>query len=274
MDTAAADAHYAAWMRENLRHAANHFGLTIISDPVYGWRLKSIGARVRTDHGEAWLRVVSQEPQWASGDHWTGALDANAITGIRKPHVLDMHEWSEGRRQRAEVMTLVPGQPCSPTDALRETPDLPDSWWAELHLTLAVLADVDTTRVHADQQKVTARIHERFGAGIDTTVTAWETAHADLHWNNLRCPEFALLDWEFWGRAPAGVDAATLYLFSLLVPDTAQLVHAAFAAKLETPTGCIAQLYVAARLLRRIDDGDFPELGEPIRTYMESILSG
>ncbi|MFI5800717.1 hypothetical protein [Streptomyces sp. NPDC051677] len=46
-------------------------------------------------------------------------------------------------------------------------------------------------------------------------VSCWTTAHADVHWANLTSP-LRLLDWEAWGRAPEGFDAATLYAYSLL----------------------------------------------------------
>lgn len=274
MDTAGADAQFAAWMGENLDLAANHFRLTITGEPVYGWRLKSISAPATGADGPCWLRVVSQERRWASGEHWTGTADANAITGIRKPRVLDVHEWSEHnwRDQRAEVMTLVPGQVCSPTDTLHTPVDLPERWWTELEGSLATLREFPTKRVHAGQAKVTERIHARFGDSVDTEIDEWETVHGDLHWNNLLGPDFALLDWELWGRGPAGTDAATLYLYSLLVPGAAACIHATFADQLDASTGRIAQLYVAARLLRRIDGGDFPDLADPLHKHVQRLL--
>jgi hypothetical protein len=113
-------------MRHNLGLAAAHFDLTVTGPPLFGWRLRSISARATGPNGDRWLRVVSQEPQWAAGEHWTGTVDANVIFGIRKPRVLDVHEWSEHnwRDQRAEVMTLVSGRTCSPTDALHARPDV------------------------------------------------------------------------------------------------------------------------------------------------------
>jgi hypothetical protein len=274
MDTSAADAAFAEWMRENLHHAADHFGLKVTGEPVYGWRLRSISAPVTATDGERWLRVVSQEPEWATGDHWTGARDANTINGTRKPVVLDVYEWSEGRHQRAEVMTRMPGQPCSLTDVLRAQVDLSPAWWADLRDAIENLAATPTKRINADQDKVTARIHERFGDTVDTTVTEWATAHGDLHWSNLFGPGFGLVDWEFWGTAPGGTDAATLHSYSLLIPTVAQQVHDLFADTLDTPTGRTAQLYVAARLLRRIDDGDYLDLAEPLNHHVNTFLGG
>lgn len=274
MDTASADAEFAAWMRDNLDHAAKHLQLTVTGEPIYGWRLKSISAEAAGDGGRRWLRVVSQEHQWASGAHWTGAADANAITGIRKPQVLDVHEWSEQswRTQRAEVMTLIPGHVCSPTEALRLPVELAERWWSDLEHSLATLRNVPTQRVNADQAEVTERIQARFGDTVDTQVTQWETVHGDLHWNNVVSPEFALLDWELWGRGPAGMDAATLYLYSLLAPEMATRVRTTFVDVLDAPDGRVAQLYVAARLLRRIDGGDYPDLADPLRRHIRPLV--
>lgn len=272
MTQAEADAHFAAWMRSNLSRAAAHFDLTTVGEPVFGWRLRSISARAEGFEGPRWLRVVSQEPEWAHGDHWTGTKEANAITGIAKPQVLGVHEWVDGRCQRAEVMTVVPVPPCSPTDTLRSQLDLGTEWWSALTQSLDIIAHTPTERVYCDQAKVSDRIQERFGPDAATTVTEWETVHGDLHWSNLTCPQLAILDWELWGRGPAGTDAATLLCYSLLVPDIANKVQKTFVNQLGSPTGRIAQLYVIARLLRRVDGGDFPDLAAALRVHARRLL--
>lgn len=271
MTTSDADAHFNEWMRSNLLIAARHFGLRTSGEPVFGWRLRSIGSATHNDHGSCWLRVVSQEREWASGDPWTGTVQANAITGIPKPRLLDVFEWDDGRRQRAELTTLMPGKPCATSDVLRSQPELSSVWWTELGRTLDVLARVDTDRVHCDQQQVTSRIQNRFGSSINTNVGHWETVHGDLHWSNLMNP-FAVLDWELWGRGPAGTDAATLLCYSLLVPETVAAIREHFGDTLDTPTGRVAQLNVAARLLRRADDGDFPDLAVPLTDHTNQLL--
>ncbi len=123
-----ADARFRQWMHENLSHAANHFGLTVTGKARLGWLDRSISAPVQAGGRQLWLRVVSEDEQWTSGDFWTGNLDANVFATPPKPHVLDVYEWEEWRQQRAELMTLAPGSPCSPTDALRHPLDLPDRW--------------------------------------------------------------------------------------------------------------------------------------------------
>lgn len=60
------------------------------------------------------------------------------------------------------------------------------------------------------QQRVTATIERVFASRVETTVTEWAVAHADLAWANVTAPECWLLDWEDWGMAPRGWDTATL----------------------------------------------------------------
>lgn len=269
------DAVFRNFQRHNLARAAEHFDLTIDGPASFGWRLRSIGAPATRTNDDYWLRVVSEEPQWARGHTWTGNLDANTVTGIAKPRVLDVLEWSEHdwRNQRAEVLTKLAGSPCSPTDVLRQSPAVSSTWWTTLQRSLGRLAETRTDRVHADQARVTARIHERFGEAVDTAVDTWTTAHGDFHWANLMAPDLGVLDWELWGRAPTGIDAASLLCHSLLVPETADRIRARFDGVLNTRAGRIAQLYTAARLLRRIDGGDYPELAQPLRQLTHTLLT-
>ncbi|MFD4640775.1 aminoglycoside phosphotransferase [Lentzea sp. NPDC058436] len=252
-------------MRENLAGAAKHFGLTVTGEPRHGWQDRSISALVIGHDERLWLRVVSEDRQWTEGEFWTGNLEANAFSGLFEPHVVDVYEWEHERHQRAELMTLVPGSPCG--DVLHH----PDDWWAELRRTTKSIATMPTTRVNADQALVTGRIQQQFGNAVNPVVHEWETVHGDLHWANLMAPRFALLDWKSWGRGPKGTDAATLLSHSLLVPHTAERVRDTFADVLTTDAGLIAQFYVAAQLLHRIDRGDHAELAAPLRRHINSL---
>lgn len=267
-EIAEADRQFAAWMRDNLYQAAEHFGVSVAGEPVFGWRLRSISAPAHSPHGGRWLRVVSEQPQWAAGDWWTGNVDANTITGIRKPRTLDTVEWDVPgiRRQRAELMTHLPGHRCSDTDTLRDELDLPASWWSQLRHALDALRAVPTARIRKDESAIRTSVHEAFG--LTVAVRQWETVHGDLHWANLLQPDLGLLDWEHWGRGPAGTDAASLYCYSLLAPATAATVWHTFADILDTPAGTTALLYVAARLLHRVDKGDHPDLAAPLRNLV------
>jgi hypothetical protein len=271
-NTSEADARFRQWMRDNLDRAAEHFGVVVTGEPLLGWLDRSISAPVHDRGVDYWLRVVSEDKQWTGGDFWTGNLDANMFLDLAKPRVLDFFEWEEWRQQRAELMTRLPGNPCSPTDVLRAEVALSDSWWAELRRTVDTVAATPTHRINADQDKVTDRIRQRFGDDVDPTVTEWETVHGDLHWANLLGPEFGLLDWEWWGRGPRGTDAATLLCYSLLVPEVAERVHALFADVLDTTAGRLAQLYAVARLRRRVEGGEYPDLAEPLDRHARTLL--
>jgi hypothetical protein len=267
------DALWRHWLGEVLTAAAQQFTVTLTGPPAYGWRDRSTGAAAATSSGEPrWLRAVTEDTRWAHGDFWTGNADANTITGIPKPVVLGITEWQEGpRRVRAELMTLIPGHPVSPAGTLTSTPRLPHAWFAALRRSLDILAATPTTRVCVDRDTLTRRIRTRLGIETDPATLTWTTAHGDLHWANLHAPRLAVLDWEGWGQAPAGLDAATLYCYSLTEPATARRVRTVFRDILTTPAGITAQQYVIARLLDRADTGDHPQLTAPLQTLARTL---
>jgi hypothetical protein len=261
-----ADQQHRAVMRAALHRAARQFSLSLTGRPIFGWQDRSIGAKARTDSGEvAWLRVGSELATWAYGESWEGNKDAAAIRGVRKPQVRLVSGWSQGDRHfRAEVMTYV-AEPCvSATPELHDEPRLPGSWWISLRSSLDALSGHPTARLHLSQQEVTRRLRQYFADRVEPVVNYWVTAHNDLHWNNLTRPDCYLLDWEGWGLAPAGYDAATLYCHSLLIPGTAARVYAEFVAELETPDGKRSQLLAITRMLDRSAHGDYPELVVPL----------
>ncbi|MGK5533318.1 aminoglycoside phosphotransferase [Streptomyces sp. URMC 129] len=274
-EVAEADRRFRLWMRRNLEDAAAHFGLAVAGEPVFGWRLRSVGAPAEGPGGRRWLRVVSEELSWPKGHAWTGNADADALHGLPRPRVIDVHEWDEGhwRRQRAEVMTFLPGMPCSVTDVPGSDLELSGTWWRDLARALDVLARTPTERISTDQAKVTRRVRAAFGDDTDVRVERWETVHGDLHWANLLRSPLGILDWELWGRGPAGTDAATLHCYSLAVPELARRVREHFPV-LETEHGRRAQLYVTARLLHRAGLGDHPQLAAPLREHARSLLGG
>jgi hypothetical protein len=265
------DEPFRTWLRGNFYRAAAHFGLAVTGEPAFGWRLRSISGRTGGPNGPRWLRVVSEDHRWLPGDFWTGNVDANGITGVPKPRVLDWTEWADPwwRRQvRAEVMDLVPGLPCAPTDVLQTAPNLPDRWWKELRGGLNVIRSMPTERHGLTAEQIGARVRTAFD--VELPVARWETGHGDLHWGNLLGPDFALVDWELWGSCPVGYDAATLYLFSLLVPTVANRVHTTFADVLDTPDGRRAQVFAAARILARAEHAD---LARAVRQRTEPLLT-
>ncbi|WP_432747150.1 phosphotransferase [Streptomyces sp. JH002] len=272
-EVAEADRRFRVWMRQNLVRAARHFGLTIAGEPTFGWLLRSIGAPADGADGRVWLRVASEQPEWAHGEAWTGNADANAVHGLPKPELLDRYEWTEGdwRNQRAEVLTLLPGAPCSATPEAHPGVSPPTAWWTALQSALVRLADTPTERVSISEEKFARRLRDTYGDAVPVRVERWETVHTDLHWANLLQGPLGIVDWETWGRGPVGTDSATLYCYSLAVPGLARKIRGYFPV-LDTPDGHRAQLYAAARLLRRAELGDHPQLVAPLHHHAARLL--
>lgn len=268
------DGHRAS-LTDALAKAAAEVDATVVGEPVFGWRERTIGTRIATREGARWLRVVSERRQWVGGEFWTGNVDAAVIAGVAKPHVLRYWEWDEGEyRLRAELMTAVSGHRCSTTPELREPLPLSEAWWHGLHTSLDALASTRTERVHLSQADIAHRLRVFFGDRVaDPTVSSWVTAHTDMHWANLMAPQCALVDWEGWGNAPAGFDVATLYLYSLLESGMADRVRTEFAGLLESRDGLLAQLFVTGRMLLRINSGDYPDLAIPLHHNAERVIA-
>lgn len=264
--------HFRLYMLEALTKAAEHFKVKLKGRPTYGWRDRTIGSQVIGDQGKCWLRVALENKWWTQGDWWKGNVAADAIQGIAKPRMIDTYEWSDGDLcLRAELMTFAEGRVCSSTPELRSLLELPDYWWKELRTSINRLSSFPTKRICIDQSKVTRRFLVFYGDEIDATVNHWTTAHGDLHWANLMNPKLTILDWEGWGLAPAGYDAATLYCHSLLVPEMAAQVHQTFRDILDTRDGALAQLLVITRMLRRIDQGDYIDLAGPLHRLARKL---
>ncbi|MGH3921761.1 MAG: aminoglycoside phosphotransferase, partial [Pseudonocardiaceae bacterium] len=152
---------------------------------------------------------------------------------------------------KAELMTFVPAPVCSPTLTLRAGLELPDRWWESLRRSLDALAAWPTERIGFSQELVTRRLLSFFGG---------------------QAPDCHLLDWEGWGAAPAGYDAALLYCTSLLQPDIAHRVHEVFADLLDSPDGVRVQLCAAATLLLRVAYGHHLDLAEPLHRHASGLL--
>ena len=262
------------WLHGLVKAGADALGVHPTGEPATGWRGRSVGCRVTSDTGERWLRVVSEPADSASGPAWTGNVDANDIPGVARPRTLDVAEWDvDGRRTRAELMTLAPSPIISGEIVARDRVDLDDDWWASLRASLDALASYPTDRVCLDADLLRLRVLAAFGVEVDKAAITWTTAHGDLHWANLTAPQCALLDWESWGRAPVGYDVATLYCASLLQPDLAEHIATVFADVLDTPTGRVALLAAAAKLLRLVEYGDHPDLAPVLHHKMRTLLT-
>ena len=74
-------------------------------------------------------------------------------------------------------------------------------------------------------------------------------------------PTFCVFDWEDWGMAPRGLDAANLWGASLAVPALADRVRSERRDDLESRDGKLMTLFVAAKILGPYADPDDPRPG-------------
>ncbi|WP_257040196.1 hypothetical protein [Streptomyces sp. OK228] len=239
----------------------------------WGWAGRTLGAPARTATGApVWLRLVSAPADKASGKLWDGALDAQHAFGDldgHRPALLGAHDaFDDTTAHRAELSVRVDQPVMSDDPILQHDPQLPDSWWQDLAGVLEKVSAVDTDRVAVRQQYMDRAIPEFVGIPAPA-VFCWTTAHADVHWANLTEP-LCLLDWEGWGRAPEGFDAATLYAYSLLQPDVAARVRDSFPV-LGSPAGLAAEATVCAQLLQTVARGDNLTLVDPLRDWSEEL---
>ncbi|WP_155055392.1 phosphotransferase [Streptomyces blattellae] len=131
------------------------------------------------------------------------------------------------------------------------------------------MSSIHTDRVAVRQEWVDRSV-PRFLNMPGPRITDWTTAHGDLHTANLTNTTPCLLDWEGFGLAPAGYDAAMLLAYSLLVPAFAQRVRDTFSV-LKTESGRVTQIIVITELLQSASRGDHPELVPALRALAAEL---
>ncbi|MGW7679692.1 hypothetical protein ACWGID_03075 [Kribbella sp. NPDC054772] len=261
------------WMEGHLEWAAREFGVERVGRPLHTGRLHSVGCRVIDAGEDAWLRVVYADPEWGDGEYLDQNVAANAIQGVPKPTVKRWREWQDnGRRMRGEVSTFVADAAICAGMTPDGQVDPSDQWLSDLNQALRALATHPVPSRGVDAEHVNDGIRAFFGIEVDIASVSWTTAHCDLHWGNLTAPALAILDWETWGRAPAGYDAATLVCTSLAYPELSRTVSRVLSEFLDSPSGRIATLAAATRLLRFADGGDLTELARPVRQHAMEVL--
>ncbi|TQN27770.1 phosphotransferase family enzyme [Haloactinospora alba] len=255
--------HLPADLTDRWHQAAERLGASAPADtPLHsgmGGRTLS-GPVVTTDGLSAWLRLmVAPKPE---GKIWEGAALADALLGdaISRPVILAEHTWHEdGAAFQANLWTRLRGEILSPTPDLSAPAPVDEQWWRDIR------ACVDEVRTSADPsgrgvmtQAYIDRIPRFIPAleGADLTVSRWEAAHGDLHWANLTRDPLEIIDWEGWGAAPAGYDAAVLLAYALPAPDTAAKVREMFGDMLNTEHGRLAQLVICAEIIQASERDD------------------
>lgn len=245
------------------------------ANETWGWRGRTLSLPVIAPSGPAWLRVGCALSGEVNATFWNGSVAAQQAIpeSVPRPRLRVVHDWNDEQwTYRAELYQRVTAWPASPTSTLTTTPDLPSSWWRAVRVVLHVIAHVPTNRFSVHQPFLKRAMPQFLGTPIDTTAPSWSTAHGDFHWANLCAPELRIFDWEGWGLAPTGYDAAVLHSYSLLVPSVAACVRRELKDALSTPEGRFAELAVITQLLHSTTHGGSLELAEPLRRRAEHLL--
>ncbi len=261
-------------MRRVFAQSAETLDVTVTGPEVWGWHGRTLSSRVEhPDRGACWLRLLSTPQDRAAGKIWEGNRQAAALFDghVHKPLLHDTTESSsDGYAYQAELHQYVAEPICSHSPVLHTDPDLPTAWWHSLRTDLDYVSVAPTDRVAVRQEWVDRSV-PRFLGMPAPKITDWATAHGDLHTANLTSTTPYLLDWEGFGLAPVGHDAAMLLAYSLLVPRFAQRVRDAFPV-LKTELGRIAQIIVVTELLQSASRGDHPELVPALRSRAAELV--
>ncbi|WP_313895779.1 hypothetical protein [Streptomyces sp. KO7888] len=214
----------------------------------------------------------------AIGKLWTGPEDAERLVPrqVPRPGLRLVRQWAEGGyAYKAELYDHAVGETVSPTPApVTAEPPLTATWWSDLRTALGHVSTVDTDRT-AVRQAYLGRAMPKYlaflGGPVPTVPRAWSTAHGDLHWANLTGPELGILDWEGWGTAPAGYDAALLHAYSIGMPKAAERVRQELSPILDSEDGRFAELAVITELLQSAERGDNVALVPALRQRAKAV---
>ncbi|MFE4018684.1 hypothetical protein ACFXPZ_14845 [Streptomyces sp. NPDC059101] len=236
---------------------------------------RSLGAR--TTRG-TWVRIERRHFDKIGSQGWNGTECAALLDEVAKPQWHRGVAWrqpGDAVMWRADETDLLHGEPVG-SSVLATDPALLDDWWQAFNSSLDALAKHHTQRVATPdtvtitQSGVAEAIHRFLLGGVDVTVERWLPAHADLNWANMTGPEFCLFDWEDWGMAPQGLDAASLWGNSLAVPTLAERVLHERRHDLESRDGQLMTLFVCAKILAPDAHPEDPRL-EPARLMAAQV---
>jgi hypothetical protein len=176
---------------------------------------------------------------------------------VPKPKILRELEWvHQGQELHAFIYSFIPSPSVQPTPWVSAPmPDLDDAWMTALARSLARIGEQPLVRWLLHPGPIARVVGQRFGRRAPYDVDEWRMAHGDLHWGNVTAPTLSLIDWEFYGAAPRGYDAAMLLIFASNDQELYGRFEAAFADELDTRSGLIARLYTIATRLKRIEEG-------------------
>lgn len=233
------------------------------------------GPVVTAEGAPAWLRVViDPEPDF---ERWMSAWALDDLIGDEIPHPRLLVDFTSvvGTPFHALLTERITGWPMSSTRDLRTPMEIGEPWWQGLRSALDRLREVPSPSGHRNvTPEEVLLVPEVFpaAAGSDLTVRSWDSAHGGLHWANVATP-LGLADWNDWGVAPRGLDAATLHAYALARPEIAGRVRELFADLLEGRQGRVAHLVVCARIVRaEARDEVHARLAPRAREFVRTLL--
>jgi len=247
-------------MDRALARAAVDLDVALDGPRTWGWNGRTLSRRARTTDGRSvWLRLLAAPAERAHGKLWDGNATAQEALGDldgRRPALLRRRDDHDGATAyRTEMTEHVPEPVYSVDPVLRHPLHPTDTWWTNLRRALDTVAATPTDRVAVRREWIDRAVPKYLHVPAPNP-TIWTTAHGDLHWANLTAHGPKIFDWEGWGIAPAGYDAAMLHTYSLAEPDVAARVRGHFPI-LDTPDGLLAETIVVTELLQGlVERGD------------------
>ncbi|MFD7782209.1 hypothetical protein ACFV4Q_03810 [Streptomyces nojiriensis] len=226
---------------------------------------RSLGGR--TERG-TWVRIERRGFERIGPQGWNGTEAAAVLQGVAMPEWYQGVAWRERGEPvmwRADELELMTSPSVGKSALARDDPGLPDAWWEALNASLDALAAQRTPRIATPdtvtitQEQVTQTLGEVFPGLADTWIERWAPAHADLTWANVMGPEFSIIDWEDWGMAPRGLDAAMLWGNALAVQTLADRVQQERCADFESRDGKLMSLFVLSKIV-----GSLAHEGDPL----------
>lgn len=234
---------------------------------------RSVGAL--TDRG-TWVRIELRGLERLDAQGW-GLEAAAVLRDVPAPAWHSGISWYDAGRGavwRADEIDAVDQTPIGRTSAACA---LPESWWKSLRAALEALARHKVTRRATPdcepitQERISSGIERVFPGRVNTAITTWTPAHADLNWSNITGPELRMLDWEDWGVAPQGLDAARLWFASLAEPALAAKVTKYLDPVLASRDGRIMALFECAGWLEFASNSE-PRAG-PARAAAHRLIT-
>lgn len=270
----------AATARMRAAHATARARMNVASHDdreAWGWHGRTLSQSVITSTGPGWLRLAAAPDGHVSPVFWNGTVETERSmpAAVPRPRLRGWHDWHDHPWQyRAELYDHALAKPVSASPALTSQPPLSARWWSAVRTALHDISAVPTTRRTITREYLQHAMPRFLGTPIDPDPPVpWTTAHGDFHFANITAPALQIFDFEGWGLAPAGYDAATLHSYSLLIPATAASIRCEFASILSTPAGRHAELVTITELLHAAARGEHTALAEPLR-QRASILLG